>query len=564
MRRLRTRVTLYFLLTALPGALASAGAVVLLDRLIHREIAERAAGITRQAKRVIEDENDRIGRALRQISELDDIRRLAGSIDDADVIARAEGLASARASAAGLDLLAIVAEDGPEKGTIVSSAHLPDAVGDRGPEFLGATAIGVAHELVEGNPPEMIPALMGVERVRAPDGAPRLSLYGGSRLDGPRLQSIARMGGATLVLRSPPLPPREFSERAGAGGGRAGGSKIALTDLERGGGEGTHIDVEVHSPSLAAARTTFLSLSVFLVLASLLVAIVSSGLLSSRITGPIVELSEAAREIGKGNLDVRIEPRTHDEVGALVAVFNDMAREIGESRDRLARAERIAAWQQIARRVAHEIKNPLFPIQMSIETLEKSYAMKHEKLDEIVEESTRTVLEEVRALNRIVTEFSEFARLPAPRREPVPIADMLGHVASLYRDLGKVSISVDHGGDTLSVDADREQIQQALINLVKNSVEAIGERGGRVWLSAGEKERHGTAGIEITVRDDGPGIPPEVRERIFTPYFTTKESGTGLGLSIVDRIATEHGGAVDLESTPGTGTSMRIWLPATS
>ncbi len=433
--RLRTRATLYFLLTALPAAMVSGAAVVVLDRLIAQEIAARTQEIVRQADRVMKDEGKRVRRAVEQLAELEEIRQLAASIEDPSAIERAEGLASGRAGAAGLDLFAIVAGAGPRQGEIVSSAHLPDAVGDPGPRFLAkitGAASGVAHELVEGNPPETVPAMIAVVPVER-DGRAALYLYGGSRLDGPQLSSIARMAGATLILTSPPLPPQIFPEHSDPG---RPGTPIALAEIP-GAAEGkSRIDVVVHSPRLEAARTTFFTLSVVLVGASLLVALVSGRLLSSRITGPILELSDAAREVGRGNLGVRIEPSSNDEVGALGEVFNDMIVELQDSRERLARAERIAAWREIARRVAHEIKNPLFPIQVSIETLKKSYDKKHPKLDEIVAESTRTVLEEVRALNRIVTEFSEFARLPAPVREPSSVPELLAHVAGLYKDGG--------------------------------------------------------------------------------------------------------------------------------
>lgn len=549
--RLRSRVTLYFLFTALPAALVSAGAVVVLDRLIAQEIGERTDEIVRQTERLIQDENRRVGRALERLAELEDVRQLAAAIDDAAIVENAAGLASARAGATGLDLFAIVAAGGPYEGAIVSSAHLPDAAGDPGPKFLATEVVsGVAHELIEGNPPRTVPALIGVRRLDS------LVLYGGTRLDGPRLSSIARIGNATLVLSSPPLEPRTFSSGKGPRDLRKPGRTIELTELT-GAAEGkSRIDVRVHTPRLQAARTTFLTLSIVLVGASLLFALLAGTLLSNRITQPIEELSNAAREVGRGNLDVRLAPRTQDEVGDLVEVFNDMTEELSESRERIARAERIAAWREIARRVAHEIKNPLFPIQMSMETLKKSYDKKHPKLDEIVEESTRTVLEEVRALNRIVTEFSEFARLPAPQRRPLPVRELLTHVHGLYKDAG---VEIDGDGiDALPpVSVDREQLQRALINLVKNAIEAIGEGPGSVRLSARARDE----GIEISVSDTGPGIPRDVREKLFTPYFTTKSTGTGLGLAIVDRIVTEHEGRVDVDSED-TGTTFRIWIPA--
>jgi nitrogen fixation/metabolism regulation signal transduction histidine kinase len=269
-------------------------------------------------------------------------------------------------------------------------------------------------------------------------------------------------------------------------------------------------------------------------------------------------------DVAGDNLDVYLEPRSEDEVGSLVRVFNHMTAELAESRDRLSRAERIAAWQQIARRVAHEIKNPLFPIQMSMETLKKSYDKQHPKLAEIIEESTRTVLEEVRSLNRIVTEFSDFARLPAPELEETDVSVLLDHVYGLYRGDGsvlrydKVAIAEKALG---RVPADREQLGRALINLVKNAIEALPEDGaGTVTLDAYAETKRDKDGVVLAVADTGVGMPEEVRTKIFTPYFTTKSEGTGLGLAIVERIVSEHGGTIDVASS-NAGTTFFVWLP---
>jgi signal transduction histidine kinase len=539
--------------------MVSAGAVVVLDRLIAQEIEQRTREVVRQTEQVMTDETKRVKHAVERLAELDEIRGLAANVEDPSAIEEAEGLASARAGAAGLDVFAIVAAAGPHAGEIISSAHLPDSAGDPAPRHLATvkgSAAGVAHELVEGNPPKTVAALVAVTAIDR-EGGPAVLLYGGTRLDGQELSSIARMAGATLVLDSPPLAPQRFSTQKIAA--TQHGKRIELAEIPGAAGGKSGIDVVVHTPRLDAARTTFSRLAVILVGASLLVALVSGTLLSNRITGPILELSEAAREVGRGNLGVRIEPSSNDEVGALVEVFNDMTGELRDSRERLARAERIAAWREIARRVAHEIKNPLFPIQVSIETLKKSYDKKHEKLDEIVAESTKTVLEEVRALNRIVTEFSEFARLPAPAKQPSSAVELCAHVAGLYQDRVVFDRAAIEARSLPAINVDKEQLSRALINLVKNALEAIEAKGGTVRLDA----RIERGSVEISVEDDGPGIPPEIREKLFTPYVTTKSSGTGLGLAIVDRIVSEHEGTVDVSSELGRGTTFRIWLPLT-
>lgn len=564
--RLRTRVIGFFLLAGLPAVVLSAVGVFALDRLVAQEISDRERETTREAERIVADERARVDEALtRLVREDAELKLLAGQVEAADLRAY-ETLAGQLAPTHGLDLLAIVAARGPHAGTLLSSAHLPAAVGDDAPPFVvpmldaKQTPAAFTTELAEGNPPEPVPALIGGRVIRR-GGTPALVVYGGARLDGHRLAHVARAGQATFVLRGPPavdgavFPPGARPAR----GGRP--RRLELPALGSPGTPPARLEIHVEVTRLRRARRVLRASALALGGASLLAALVAGAFLSRRLTQPIVELSEAAREVGAGRLDVQLEPRSRDEVGTLVRVFNRMTTELSESRAKLARAERVAAWQQIARRVAHEIKNPLFPIQMSMETLKKSYAKQHPKLDEIVEESTRTVLEEVRALNRIVTEFSDFARLPTPQRAPEPAAALLSHVLGLYKDTAGVTVRVEPPPEGLTVFVDRAQISRALINLVKNAIEALPE-GGQVTLRARPEPKDGADGAWLDVEDDGPGMPEDVQAQVFTPYFTTKAQGTGLGLAIVDRIVTEHGGEVRIASRSGLGTTVSLWLPA--
>lgn len=576
-RRLATRVTLFFLLAALPGAILGGGAVVILDRLAAQEIDARSEETVREAQRILEEESARVSKAVERLARHEALRELAAAVDGGR-LERFEGLAASRAAGEGLELLGIVAARGPSEGQVIASAHLGGAVGDPGPAFLAsvgpAEAVGLVHEYIEGNPPELVPALVAARLVESPKGRGALWIYGGVRLDGQRLRNVALAAGATLVLRSPGLKPRRFAPASGpaqiSGGRRiplsplAGG--LVLTELEEAAGT-PRIEVAVHTGRLEDARRLFTWLAAALVLASLLLALLAGAYLSRRIAEPIRELSAAARRVGQGDLEVQLEPRSDDEVGSLVSVFNEMTRELAESRARLARAERLAAWREIARRVAHEIKNPLFPIRMTMETLRKSYRAQHPKLDEIVEESTKTILEEVQALNRIVTEFSDLARLPAPQKAEVSVAEVLKHVASLYGsddELPGPRVVLSAAGlEALPpIAADRDQLGRALINLVKNAQEALEERGhGVVELSAHPSRRGERDGVVFAVRDDGPGMTEEVKAQLFTPYFTTKARGTGLGLAIVERIVGEHGGQVDVKTELGSGTTFELWLP---
>jgi nitrogen fixation/metabolism regulation signal transduction histidine kinase len=227
---------------------------------------------------------------------------------------------------------------------------------------------------------------------------------------------------------------------------------------------------------------------------------------------------------------------------------------------KLVRAERVAAWQEIARRIAHEIKNPLSPIQVSIETMRKAYSGKHAEFPEIFEESTKAILEEVAALKRIVTEFSDFARLPKPspvRQDVNPIAES---AVGLYGGQhGEVEITFVPASGLPEVRLDRELFGQVLSNLIANAVRAAAPAGRVVVETNIAAER-----VLVRVRDTGSGMSPEVLEKVFTPYFTTHPDGTGLGLAIVQRIVEDHEGTIEIESVEGKGTAVTISLPLAS
>jgi two-component system, NtrC family, nitrogen regulation sensor histidine kinase NtrY len=276
-------------------------------------------------------------------------------------------------------------------------------------------------------------------------------------------------------------------------------------------------------------------------------------------TRPLSTLESAARRVGGGDLESTIDGVGSGEVGDALDAFNRMTRELKRTRAKLLRAERIAAWRDIARRIAHEIKNPLLPIQVSIETMRKTYAKRHPDFDEIFEESTLAILEEVERLKRIVQEFSRFARMPRPEPRPMQVGEVAEHVVALHRDGAvPVRLGVEPAPVVL---ADREQITQVLTNLVQNAVDACAQgdaAAGEVRVRVGPSARG--AGVDLIVEDDGPGIPEAERDRVFEPYYTTKVGGTGLGLAIVHRIVLDHGGDIDVETSTTGGARFRVWL----
>lgn len=299
--------------------------------------------------------------------------------------------------------------------------------------------------------------------------------------------------------------------------------------------------------------------------ALLVVAAAVGTLLARRIARPVEALAEAAHQVGTGDLSARVHAESSGEVGELVHAFNSMVAELERQRGELSRLERVAAWRDLARSLAHEIKNPLTPIQLAVQQLgDQAPAATDPKYRALLDECVEIVNEEVAALRRLVREFSEFARLPEPH--PVP-----GDLGALFADLGRLygeRVGCDVPDQPVRARFDEAELRRALINLIDNGLAACAEAGRpeRVTLAARSSEPAGPGGVpatvEIRVTDQGCGVPPENRERIFEPNFSTKSEGMGLGLAIVEGIVRGHGSGIQVESEPGQGTTFRWTLLA--
>jgi signal transduction histidine kinase len=293
-----------------------------------------------------------------------------------------------------------------------------------------------------------------------------------------------------------------------------------------------------------------------------LVGVVLIGLLVARRTArDLDQLVAGSLAAARGDLDHRVPVRSEDEVGAVAAAFNFMMEDLRTSKERLVIAERIAAWQEIARRLAHEIKNPLTPIQMAMDTLRKTWKKQHPSFGEILEESTATVMEEADRLKHIVSEFSAFARMPKPGFQRLDLNELVRSALALYQG-GAAPVEIKLFAQLPQIDADKNQLNQVVLNLVENARDAIGQRAdGRITVST----RLGEAGDRamLIVEDNGPGVPGDLKDKVFAPYFTTKHArgGTGLGLAIVHRIVSDHGGRIAVGDTPGGGARFAIELP---
>jgi signal transduction histidine kinase len=289
--------------------------------------------------------------------------------------------------------------------------------------------------------------------------------------------------------------------------------------------------------------------------ASTLIALALALLVSRGLARPIVRLSRQAREVVHGE-PKPVEGSGGKELRELADAFNAAIRDLVQLRKRLAATERIAARREIARRVAHEIKNPLLPIRAAVETLRRLRAREDPAFDGYFDEATRTVLEEVTRISNIVTEFTRFARLPPPTPAPMDLVETIHKVVLLHAS-GAVPVTLEAASLPL-VTADRDQMVQVMTNLVQNALDACdGVPDARVSvrvLADGPR-------ASVVVRDQGRGVPQEIRDKLFEPYATTKEKGTGLGLAIVQRIIIEHGGEILHRDAAGGGTEFEFWVP---
>jgi nitrogen fixation/metabolism regulation signal transduction histidine kinase len=247
-------------------------------------------------------------------------------------------------------------------------------------------------------------------------------------------------------------------------------------------------------------------------------------------------------------------------VRELVVAFDNMLEDLAVTRRRLAATTRVAAWREVARRVAHEVKNPLAPIRAAVETLRRLRARNDSAFDDYFDEATRTVLDEVHRISNIVSEFTRFARLPPPRPAPTDLNEVVRYVLNANRaTAGQVALESRSLGKPSVVLADRDQIVQVLHNLVQNAIEASRETRAAVVVEVHGSDHHAA----ITVKDSGSGVPEEIAPRLFEPYATSKgEHGTGLGLAIAQRIAIEHNGELAyLGANGSSGAVFRLTLP---
>lgn len=299
----------------------------------------------------------------------------------------------------------------------------------------------------------------------------------------------------------------------------------------------------------------FINLYLILFLASVIMAVV----LSNKITRPLSLIREKLRSIQLGKKNEQISYQAEDEIGALVREYNHKVDELTESAELLARSERESAWREMAKQIAHEIKNPLTPMKLNIQYLQRAKEDRNEHYDDFFDRVTKNLIEQIDTLSGIATEFSNFAQMPKAKNEVFNLIEVLQNVCSLFEPNQNLHFSLDRKNlSEALIFADKEQLSRAFLNLVKNGIQAIpADQKGEIQITIQKSESVAL----ITISDNGTGISKEAQEHLFEPNFTTKTSGMGLGLSIVRNIITNFNGKIWLETSEESGTTFYVEIP---
>ncbi|RPI27720.1 MAG: sensor histidine kinase [Acidobacteria bacterium] len=585
----RTRLLL-IIGTAVVAA-STAGTWILLvttTRAFEQLDEQRRLALLQQFWRSFDTQGKEIARRVQAIADSEVCIRMAVDLsrpggDPGRYVDQAQALAAQHS----LDLLEIVSGD----GRIVSSAQWPARYGYLHPleTQLRRQDDGTVFLSKQQLPDLLAIAVTAIARVNPRES--RLYILGGQRLDRRFLSNIALPAGMRLFLY-PNVEPT-FSPRLLTGTGddedlerlapivnsvretrREYTSTVSWSEDTADSDQVQAIPLKGLDDELLAilmvgsSRSDIIQLRRFIGMMGLIAAIggvilgVGAGWWATRrVTRPIQKLVEGAGRVSRGNWDTRVYVDSKDEIGDLAKAFNQMTDQLLDQRDRLMQAERVAAWREVARRLAHEIKNPLFPLQITLENLQRAKNGHPDQFDEVFQESTDAILSELNSLKTIVANFSEFAKMPQPHLQPADLNAIVEEKARLFqsqlisRTDSRIDLQTALETKATVVQADPEQIGRVLQNLILNAIDAM-PQGGTLVV----RTREHAAGILIEVEDSGVGLTPEERERVFTPYYTTKQHGTGLGLAIVQSIVSDHRGRISIESEPGRGTIFRVWL----
>ena len=579
----RTRLLVVFTLAVVAAVGLVEALVVNSTRQAFEGVeTQRVDGLVAQFQKEFDRRKQEIASAVDGIARSDALRTIATSADYAPYYDAAQDLASAH----GLKLLELVAGD----GTIISSAEWPARFGyseewlTRGGDWHGEDWHALGAFLKREELPDGVAlSLVAVSAAGVADRV--LYVAGGQELDREFLSTLALPQGMRVLLYRNLEP--EYTASALVGDSRLGDAELArplvlrvLADrrettriLGRGadaetfhalplaGYEDSLLGVLLIASSrreLVELEASQLSTGIWVAAGGILVGVLLAWWATARVTRPVRQLAASAGRVAAGDWGTTVEVASADEIGKLAGAFNRMTHELVEQRQRLVQAERVAAWRELARRLAHELKNPLFPLQITVENMQRAREKYPEEFDEVFREGTSTLLAELSNLKQIIGRFSDFAKMPAPEIEPVDFNRLVPETLRLFEgqlEQAHIAAKLDLARDLRPVPADAEQMARALRNLILNAIDAM-PNGGTLTIRTSALAGR----IRLEVSDTGQGLTPEECQRLFTPYYTTKTHGTGLGLAIVQSVVSDHGGHISVESEPGKGARFRIDL----
>lgn len=587
---LRQKLLLFFSLTVAAAVAAVTWTVLVRIRSVfeQRDSQETALFVS-QFQREFQHRSDEVAAAIHRLATSEQARVMAYQIKQSGDTARYLTTAQTMAQNAQLDFLEIVGSN----DDVISSAQWPARFGYPEPAVKNAskTPFLKREALPDGS------TALGLFAVRGITGAPKIRLIGGERLDRSFLAELPVATGMTVGLYSNAGPnanatesPFDAAHLVGTNGplhgaaayrtliDRARSTGQQVTGVVYPGSQGVDsvnataiplkdrtgkvlavLTVAIARAGMIEAQQHIRAIAYGVAAAGILLAIALSLWITARVSHPIEQLASAAESVAGGNWDVSVPETGRDEVSVLARSFNHMTRELVSQRERLVQSERVAAWRELARRLAHELKNPLFPLQLTVENLARAKGLPATEFDEVFSESTTTLAGEIANLKTIIARFSDFSKMPKPELRRIEAKNVVERVHTLYEGAhhdGKIRFETQVSGDPMPLDADPELLHRALSNLVLNAMDAMPD-GGTLTISAAPRADK----VEFRVSDTGKGLTPEECERLFTPYYTTKQFGTGLGLAIVQSVVADHAGTIAVESRAGGGTTFVITLP---
>jgi len=612
----RKKLLLLFAATVLLCvAVISASVYGTIRRSFEQADQDRANAVAAQFRSEFQRRGSEVARKVESVAASEPVQRIAldinrGATDSGEYVGAAHTLAGQQQ----LDFLELV----DSRGTILSSAQWQAK--------FGYPEVAVPQTAQATTPAAAVPAGAFLKREELPDG-PTLGLFavrvarvgeqplyviGGERLDQGFLSTLDIPAGTRVLLYQNLDAKWNPKSLLDLNGPAAGAGKIAplvakVRDTLQGSQDVIHwtsdaADAEVFhaipltgpifsavnpNPSSAnpsganqqlmgtllvgTSRRPLIELQRQVVSTAMLVggvgilvSVLASLWFAARVTRPVVSLAEAARRVAAGDLGAKVDVESSDELGELAASFNRMTEDLAQQKDRTLQAERVAAWRELARRLAHELKNPLFPLQVTVENLMRAKQKSPEMFEEVFHEGTATLLAEIDNLKTIVGRFSEFSRMPQPQRQPTQLNDVVHSVLRVFhaqlrdsdKDKNQIAVHTQLAEALPEISADPDLLHRALQNLVLNAIDAM-PQGGELTIRTGNLGDR----VELLVSDSGSGLTQEECGRLFTPYYTTKQHGTGLGLAIVQSVVSDHGGKISVESTKEKGTTFRIELP---